>query len=128
MTGPTAAQEAALIASLDRRFTRPEENRMSYSQYDDDPWADVEALENERHEADAQQAEMNRAGNAIARARKAGRCCHQGTTGYLPPGQEVYPEQKGLKPGQQVCNDGCGRVFNSDQEWYAAMDEAVFGG
>lgn len=97
----------------------------SYSRYDTDPWADVEALETQRFDADLEMAEMARQGNAIAAARKAGRCAHQSAVGYRNP--PVYPEQAGLKPGQSRCTDGCGTVFASDDDWYAAMDAAVNG-
>jgi len=98
---------------------------MSTYGWDTDPWMEIEALETERWEADMEQAEMVRAGNAIARARKAGICCHTSAVGYLA--SPVYPEQEGLRPGQSRCTEGCGRVFGSDQEWYAAMDAAVSG-
>lgn len=91
--------------------------------YDEDPWADVEALETERRDADIEMAEMAQAGNAIHAARKRGVCCHQGTVGYSS--KPCYAEQEGLKPGQMRCTDGCQRVFESDEDWYAAMDEAV---
>ncbi len=97
---------------------------MAYSYWDEDPWADVEALEQERREADMLQAEMDRHGNAIARARAAGRCTHGSAVRYLNP--PVYPEQEGLQPGQSRCTEGCGRVFESDQEWQEAMDAAVY--
>jgi hypothetical protein len=93
---------------------------------DEDPWADVEALENERHEADHQQAEMTAVGNAIHRAEKAGICTHGSTVGYLRPA--VYPEQNELAPGQSMCTKGtggCRRIFESDADWYAAMDAAI---
>jgi hypothetical protein len=66
--------------------------------FDEDPWADVEALGNLRHEADMEQAEMEAAGNAIARAERAGICTHGSAAGYHNP--PLYPEQAGLKPGQ----------------------------
>ena len=93
---------------------------MSYSQYDDHPGADADAIHLGRLDVDIEMAEMAGVGDAIAATRKAGRCAHQGTKGA-----------PGLKPGQSVCNDsghGCGRVFDTDQDWYDAMDEAVFGG
>ena len=93
--------------------------------YDTDPWMEQEAIENERFEADMQQAEMVEAGNAIARARRAGRCTHSSAVGYRDP--PVYPEQEGLTPGQSRCTDGCGETFDSDQDWYDAMDAATEG-
>jgi hypothetical protein len=92
---------------------------------DDDPWADVEAQESERFDADIQMAEMAAVGNAIARARKAGRCAHQGAVSYRA--EPCYPEQEGLRPGQSRCTDGCKAVFGSDDDWYAAMDAALDG-
>lgn len=94
--------------------------------YDTDPWMEVEALENERAEADHQQAQMEAAGNAMHRAQQRGICTHGSVVGYLRPA--VYPEQNELKPGESMCTEhtgGCRRIFTSDAEWYAAMDEAV---
>jgi hypothetical protein len=93
--------------------------------YDDDFGAEMEAIETARMDADLAQAEMERAGNAFHAARKAGRCVHGGAVGYLP--DPVYPEQVGLKPGQLRCTDGCGAVFASDEDWLAAIDQAVYG-
>lgn len=48
--------------------------------------------------------------------------------GYRVP--ICYPEQAGLKRGQSRCTEGtggCDRVFGSDDDWYAAMDEALEG-
>ena len=98
---------------------------MSYYRYDEDPWADVEALENERFEADLEQAEMVRAGNAFAAAQRAGRCTHGSSVSYRSP--VVYPEQEGLRPGQSRCTAGCKRVFESDEDWHAAIAAAVEG-
>jgi hypothetical protein len=64
---------------------------------------------------------MERVGNGIAAARKRGICTHQSAVGYLPT--PVYPEQEGLKPGQLRCTEGCGRVFDSDEEWYDALHD-----
>lgn len=97
------------------------------SGYDEDPWAEEEAAQNVRWDADLEMADMAAAGDAIAAARKAGRCAHQSAVGYAPKGHRHYPEQEGLKRGQVRCTDGCGRVFASDEDWYAAMDEAVAG-
>jgi hypothetical protein len=93
--------------------------------YGDDPGADFEALQDERYEADCQQYEMEQVGRAIRRAEKAGRCCHGSVVGYLSP--PIYPEQKGLNPGECKCTAGCGQVFTSDQDWHAAMDAAIAG-
>jgi hypothetical protein len=76
-------------------------------------------------DADIEQYEMEQAGRAIHAARKAGRCTHQSVVGYRNPA--VYPEQEGLRPGQSKCTDGCGEVFDSDEDWHDAMDAAVYG-
>lgn len=76
-------------------------------------------------DADIEQAEMERAGNAIHAARKAGRCTHQSAVGFS--GTVYYPEQEGLKIGQLRCTEGCGTVFDSDEDWDDARDEAVYG-
>lgn len=96
---------------------------------DTDPWMEFEAEEDERMErraaADAEMAQMERYGRAVARAEAAGRCCHGSAVGYLA--EPVYPEQAGLQPGQSRCTAGCGELFNSDEEWLAARDRAVRG-
>jgi hypothetical protein len=94
--------------------------------FDDDFGTEMEAIETERLDADIEQYEMEAAGDAIARAERAGICTHGSAAGYhYPP---IYPEQEGLQPGQLRCTKhtgGCQRVFASDEDWYAAMDEAV---
>lgn len=94
----------------------------------DDIDTDTEAIETLRRDADLEMAQWDAAGRAIDAARKAGRCTHLGTVGYV--GKVFYPEQEGLKPGQLACTEhtnGCNAVFGSDDEWYAAMDDAVDG-
>jgi hypothetical protein len=89
---------------------------------DEDAWAEDEAAELGRLDADLEMAEMDAAGDAIAAARKTGRCLHMSAQGYLPG------EDRGIRPGQLRCTDGgrgCGAVFQGDEDWYAAMDEAV---
>lgn len=95
---------------------------------DEDPSAELEAAEYERMEtrmaADQELADLEDAGNAVHAARKAGRCPHQGASGYLPG------EDRGLSPGQLRCNDsgrGCGQVWDSDEEWHGAMEQAMWG-
>lgn len=99
-----------------------------------DPWMEEEAAQTARHEVDAEMAELAAAGDALWAARRAGRCVHASTVGYLS--SPVYPEQRGLRPGQLRCTDpapggaadggrGCGAVFDGDDAWYAAMDAAV---
>ena len=68
-------------------------------------------------------AEARNVGNAIARQEAKGVCCHQGVVGYLA--EPVYPEQIGLSPGQVRCTDGCGAVFASEDDWFAAMGYAL---
>jgi hypothetical protein len=92
--------------------------------WDQDPWMEEEAAELARRDADMEMAEMEAAGNAVAAARKAGRCAHQGAMGYLAG------SDRGLKPGQLLCNDsgkGCGRVFADEEAWYDAMNAAMRG-
>jgi hypothetical protein len=105
---------------------------MRINQYDEDPWADVEALETQRRDVGLEMAEMTAAGDALHAARAAGRCVHASAVGYVSP--PVYPEQHGLRPGQVACTDGpvkadglrgCGEVFASDEAWGVAMDDAI---
>lgn len=93
------------------------------SRYDEDPWAEHEAMETARMDADLEMAEMAAAGNAVAVARRAGRCPHMSSQGYSGGPRSV--QQEGLKRGQVRCTDKCGRVFGSDEEWYEAMEEAM---
>ena len=72
-------------------------------------------------DADIEQFEMEQIGRSIAQARKAGHCTHQSVVGYRQP--IFYPEQEGLKPGQMRCTEGCGRVFEDDDDWYYARHE-----
>lgn len=77
-------------------------------------------------DADIEQAEWEAEGRALHAAQKAGRCCHTSTVGYS--GRSARrPEQEGLRIGQQRCTEGCGRVFDSDEEWADAMEEAIHG-
>ena len=59
----------------------------------------------------------------VARAQRAGRCCHTSSVGYRDP--PFYPEQEGLRPGELCCTSGCGRVFASDRDWYIAINDAI---
>ena len=96
-----------------------------YSRYDEDPWADVEAMETARMDVDLEMAEMAAAGDATAAARRAGRCPHMSSVGYS--GGPHRAEQEGMKRGQVRCTDKCGQTFGSNDEWYAAMDAAMEG-
>lgn len=80
---------------------------MSYAWYDEDPWADVEAIEAERADVDAELAEMNAAADALYAAEKRGICPHWSLQGF-------------------TCVR-CGRVFGSDGEWAAAQDAIASG-
>lgn len=95
------------------------------NRWGEDPWMEHEAMETERMDADMEMAEMAAAGDAVYAARKAGRCPHQGAVGY--GGGPRSAQQEGLKIGQLRCTDKCGRVFGSDEEWYEAMEEAMYG-
>ncbi|HEV7936266.1 MAG TPA: hypothetical protein VGP70_28635 [Actinomadura sp.] len=57
-----------------------------YARYDEDPMAGLEAILNQRHEADLEQAELEAAGGGLS---------------YIKP--PVHPEQAGLKPGEMRC-------------------------
>ena len=80
---------------------------MSYC--DDDPWAEMEALEDERRGVDFEMAEMDREANEIhaqvavyERTKNPADCPHAyGQWGYIDP--PFYPEQEGLEPGQARC-------------------------
>lgn len=74
-------------------------------------------------DADVETWEMNQVGAAMLQAQKAGRCCHNSAVGYIP--KPVFPEQEGLKPGQLRCTDGCGILFESDEDWINAMRYAL---
>jgi hypothetical protein len=89
--------------------------------WDIDAEAEAEAAELERFDADLLLAGMNALGDAIHAARARGVCCHQSAQGHQAG------QADGLRPGQVRCTDGCGRVFDGDEAWWAAMDEAVTG-
>lgn len=52
-----------------------------------------------------------------------GICLHGSSVGLPASRQISHPGQVGLKPGQVRCTAGCGRVFNSDEEWYEALND-----
>jgi len=95
-----------------------------------DPWAEIEAEEDERRErqqaADAEMAGGAAYSAAAARAEQRGACVHWSSVGYS--GGPRSAQQEGLQVGQVRCTDGCGRVFAGNDEWLAAMDAAVLGG
>lgn len=56
------------------------------------------------NDADLEMMEMEAVGNGLETARRHGVCPH-------------------LSTQNNVCTDGCGRVFASEQEWLDAMDD-----
>jgi hypothetical protein len=94
------------------------------SRWDEDPWAEQEAGELAGFDADLEMGELAAAGDAVAAARRAGRCPHQSSVGYS--GGQRSAQQEGMKRGQVRCTDGCGRTFGADDEWWAAMEEAMY--
>jgi len=81
----------------------------------DEVEAEFEEIADRRAAADAEMAEMDEQGDAIARAERAGICTHGSVSA-------------GPKTGQLRCTKntgGCAAVFDSDDEWYRAMDAAV---
>lgn len=87
---------------------------------------DADALQawcDARRDADLEQSQLQAAGDRIHAVRRSGRCAHQSSVAYRNP--PVYDTQRGLRPGQSRCTDGCGRVFDSDQDWHDAMDDAL---
>lgn len=86
--------------------------------------SEMEAIETERLDADLEMAQMEARANYLHALRKRGACTHQSAVGYIS--KVIHPQQEGLKPGQLRCTEGtggCERVFNSDEEWFAAQDE-----
>ena len=84
--------------------------------YDYDPEAVIQ-------DADIELAELYRIGARVSYLRKKGICCHTSSVGVSSTGEIFYPEQVGLRPGQQKCTDICGRVFDSAEEMYADADQ-----
>jgi hypothetical protein len=76
-------------------------------------WFDSEAIETERHDADAEMAELESVGRAHSAARKAGRCTH----GWWQGRQS---------DGVQTCLH-CGAMFQGEAELFAAQRAAVTG-
>jgi hypothetical protein len=85
--------------------------------FDDDPGAELEAIETERLDADLLMAEMQRSAHAAHLSRQAGRCPHLSWVGYIR--SPVYPAQERLRPGQVACTDDCGEIFASEQDLLA---------
>lgn len=78
-------------------------------------WYDEEAV---YQDADIEQMEMEEESNRLWALRAQGICIHGSAVGFS--GEVHYPEQEGLKIGQLRCTDGCGTIFNDDEEWYEA--------
>jgi hypothetical protein len=69
-----------------------------------------EALEDERRDADREQAELEATGRLIARLAKKGICVHGWRQNYHP----TTPDAKGLLPGQTKCLH-CGKVGTPEE-------------
>jgi hypothetical protein len=74
-------------------------------------------------DADIEQAQLEAAGRRLSALQQQGVCVHGSVVGYRQP--PIYPEQEDLQPGQVACTGGCGRVFESDEAWLAAIAELV---
>ena len=49
-------------------------------------------------------------------------CSHRSSVGLPDSGKIFYPEQVGLKPGEERCTDTCGRKFPN---WQAMRQDAM---
>jgi hypothetical protein len=82
-------------------------------------------------DADLLQADLEAAGRHIARLQAQGICTHGWTVGLPDNGKIIYPEQEGLTGGQRRCMEqhdregGCRQVFDSEEDWHAAMGEVL---
>ena len=63
------------------------------------------------NDADLEMLELEAVGDAIWKAEQAGRCCHTSAKGFRA----------------MTCTSGCGQTWASEDEWLAAMDEAIAG-
>lgn len=83
-------------------------------------------------DADIEQAQAIQDSNHIDRQRAKGICMHNSVVGGGHNGQgpleggAYYPEQIGLKPGQMRCTEGCGEIFESDEDWHDAREDARY--
>lgn len=96
--------------------------------YDIDYWAEAEAAEYERLDADIEWADAVATANAVHRAQKKGQCFHSSAVGYA--GKVFYAEQQGLKKGQIACRShvgGCNKVWNSEADFAAEQRELYAG-
>lgn len=73
-------------------------------------------------DADLELAALQAVGRRVARLRARGICCHSSSVGLSADGTIYYPEQVGMRPGQQRCTDLCGRLFDSVDDMYADAD------
>ena len=82
-------------------------------------------------DADIEQAEWYDEGRRMELARAAGRCMHQSWVGMNHDGKgpleggNYYSVQIGLSTGQVVCTEGCGRVFDSEDDLYSAHSRGL---
>lgn len=76
-------------------------------------------------DADIEMAMYAREARAMEAARARGVCQHQSSVGLPDSGKIFYPEQRLLKRGQVACTEGCGTIFDSEDEWVRAMQEAA---
>lgn len=82
-------------------------------------------------EADLQMAEYQDEARRHAALRAQGICTHSSWIGKDHdgngplPGGDYYPEQAGLKPGEQRCTAGCGAVFASEEAIHRAHVEVT---
>lgn len=74
-------------------------------------------------DADIEMMELREEGNRIAALERKGICTHQARVGYRP--EPIYPEQEGLKYGQERCRD-CKAVLEIDRCDEDGCDRIVF--
>jgi len=77
-------------------------------------------------EADLLMAQYEQEAREMSALRRKGQCLHQSSLGYVSPA--VYPEQEKMKPGQVLCREGCGKLFDSEQEMQNEIDYLLNGG
>lgn len=65
-------------------------------------------------DADILQAQYEAESNRYWRLKQAGYCTHGGWFCHVDP--PYYPEQVDLKPGEARCNDGCGLIFDTEDQ------------
>ena len=79
-------------------------------------------------DADIEMMEMQQEAAQMERMRRQGVCTHQSAVGRSRTGEIFYPEQEGLVGDQHACTDGCGRVFESMEDWSDAIRRATWCG